>query len=376
MFISITVIIADGISNLATLIARSSIDFNNKRKEEDSGLANYIKRYPSLNYDDRKRIEVFIGQQIPVSIPVAGYMACGTICTVAIPWIFSQIKFYHVAALYIVTPVFAFCNTYGTGLTDWAVSQTYAKFATFVIAAWIGKPGAIVAGLVACGIIMAVLHVSSQATEDLKTGYMTLTSPRAMVIGQIFGVIIGSVINPCIFLAFQTTAKANVPIGSKQSEYPCPYAGLYRAIGVIGTGGVNGLPDHCIAFCSVAFGITVAVKSLVLVSQKKGWTIHEYIPSMTVVALPFFAGPSFTIDMCLGSVLLIIWTKMNSQSAELLSTAVAAGLICGEGLFTLPSAILTMFNVQPPMCMKFLPSGKEVGVVDSFLNNLETPTRT
>uniref|UniRef100_A0A0D9ZW96 Uncharacterized protein n=1 Tax=Oryza glumipatula TaxID=40148 RepID=A0A0D9ZW96_9ORYZ len=333
---------------------------------------NGYKKHPSLNYDDRKRIEVFLANRIPIPVPVAAYITCAAISTIAIPAMFNQIKFYHLAVLYMVIPVVTFCNTYATGLTDWSVAPTYAKFTTFVFAAWIAKPGAVVASLLASGVIVAALHISSQAMQDLKSGHMTLTSPRAMVTGQIFGVAVGSILCPCVFLAFQSTTKPNAPVGSKQSDYPCPFAGLYRAIGVIGTGGVKELPKHCMTFCVVAFCVTVIIDAVVLVSQKRGWSIHRYIPSMTVIALPFFAGSYFTIDMCVGSLLLLAWTRMNAKSAEMLSSAVAAGLICGEGLFTLPSALLNMFKVQPPMCMKFLSGGEEVEAADSFLNNLGT----
>ncbi|XBI85029.1 hypothetical protein VPH35_093231 [Triticum aestivum] len=376
VFICITIIITDGIFNFLAVIIASCIDIKHKRQDIDSGLSNYIKKHPSLNYDDRKRIEVFLQNKIPLTIAVGGYIASATISVVVIPWLFDQIKFYHVATLYIVTPVIAFANTYANGLTDWSVGYTYGKFTIFVVAAWIVKPGAIVAGLVACGIMIAALHISSQATQDIKTGFMTLTSERAMVIGQIVGVVIGSIVSPCIFLAFQKGEKPGVTIGSAQSHYPCPFAGLFRAIGVIGIGGVKELPKYCLTMCFAAFCIIIVTDVLSLVSSGKGWRMHKYLPNMTVVALPFFAGPDFPIDMCLGTAVMYLWTKMNKRSATLLSSAVAAGLICGEGLFALPSVVLTTFSIQPPMCMKFFHSGKEVDVVDSFLNKLETPTKT
>ncbi|XP_062179393.1 probable metal-nicotianamine transporter YSL3 [Phragmites australis] len=377
VFLGITMILTDGIFNFLTLITTTSIDFYHKRQEQDSGMTHYIKKHPSLSYDDRKRIELFLSSKIPLPLPVVGYIVCAIISAAVIPSIFSQIKFYHVAALYVVAPVFAFCNSYGTGLTDWSAAPTYAKFTIFIIAAWIAHPGAVVASLVACGIINATVHVSSQAMQDSKTGYMTLTSPQVMVTGQIFGVILGSIINPSIFYAFKTTAKhSGIAIGSKHSEYPCPYSGVYRAIGIIGMGGVKELPEHCVTFCTVAFFITVAVDVLRLVSQKKGWSIQMYIPSMTAIALPFFTGSYFTIAMCLGSVVLFVWNKIHSQSAELLSSAVAAGLICGEGLFSLPTTLLSMAEVHPPICMKFLPSGEELGEVDRFLSKLATSAKS
>ena len=334
-----------------------------------------MRKHPSLNYDDRRRIEVFLENQVSATLPVAAYAVGAIICGVVIPQMFPQINFLHVVTMYIIVPVVALINTYATGLTDWNIAYTYAKFTIFVVSAWIAKPGAIVAALVACGLVVSALHISSQMTQDVKTGYMTLTSQRALIAMQVFGIAIGSIITPCIFRAFQRTDKVHVPIGAPDSDYPCPYAGLYRAMAMMGTGGVKQLPDHCLTFCFVAACFAAAVDTLSIVAQRKGWKIQCYIPSVTVFALPFFIGSAVAIDMCIGSAVLFMWTKMNSQSAAIMSSAVAAGLICGEGLFALPSALLTLFSVQAPICMKFIHSGRQVDLADSFIRNMSAPTK-
>jgi OPT family oligopeptide transporter len=376
IFIAVTMIITEGMFNFIKLLTVSSIDLYKKRQQNDSGKIKYMLTSPSLSYDDRRRLDVFLGQRIPLHVPVAGYIGCAIVCSVVIPWIFQHIKLYHMALLFTILPVFTFCNTYGTGLTDWSVAQSYGRFIQFVIAAWVAVPGAVIASLAACGVSVAALNVSSQAMQDLKTGYMTSTSPRAVVAGHIYGVLIGSVIIPSIFLAFEANAKSTAPIGSKDSEYSCPSAAVYRAIGLLGKRGVKELPDHCITLCLVTFFMTLAIETIRLVSQRRNWKLHSFIPCMIAIALPFLAGPYFTIDMCLGSVLLIIWNKRNRPHAELLSSAVAAGLICGDGLWVLPSSVLSIFNVHPPICMKFLSSGKQVDIADSFLNTLGPHGRT
>ncbi|CAM0957280.1 unnamed protein product [Alopecurus aequalis] len=375
VFITVALILADGTYNFITLLITAFIDFRQKQQETDTVVGNYLRKHPSLNYDDRRRIEIFLENKIPASQPVAAYVVCAIICGVVIPQLFHQISFLQVITMYAIVPVVALTNTYATGLTDWNIAYTYAKFTIFIVSAWIAKPGAIVAALVACGLVVSALHISSQLTQDVKTGYMTLTSQRALITMQVFGIAIGSILTPCIFRAYQRNDKAHVPIASPGSHYPCPYAGLYRAMAVMGTGGVKELPDHCLTFCFVAAGIAVAVNTLSVVSQRKGWKMQCYIPSVTVFALPFFIGSAVAIDMSIGSVVLFVWTKLNFQSAAMMSSAVAAGLICGEGLFALPSAILTMFSVQAPMCMKFIHSGSQVDLADSFIRNMSAPTK-
>lgn len=86
------------------------------------------------------------------------------------------------------------------------------------------------------------------------------------------------------------------------------------------------------------------------------------------MAIPFYLGAYFAIDMCIGSLILFIWEKKNKKSAKELSPAVASGMICGDSLWGVPAAILSMASVKPPICMKFL-SASMNNKVDSFLGN-------
>ncbi|KAJ0555783.1 putative oligopeptide transporter, OPT superfamily [Helianthus annuus] len=53
------------------------------------------------------------------------------------------------------------------------------------------------------------------------------------------------------------------------------------------------------------------------------------------MAVPFLIGGYFAIDMCVGSLIVLLWKKLNAKKAELMTTSVASGLICGEGLWIL-----------------------------------------
>jgi hypothetical protein len=70
--------------------------------------------------------------------------------------------------------------------------------------------------------------------------------------------------------------------------------------------------------------------------------------------------------MCVGSLILFVWQKIDKVKADAFQTAVASGLICGDGIWSLPSTFLALGGVQPPICMKFL-SRKTNAAVDAFL---------
>ena len=86
------------------------------------------------------------------------------------------------------------------------------------------------------------------------------------------------------------------------------------------------------------------------------------------VAIPFYVGAFFTIDMFLGCTILFIWERKNKAEADSFGPAVASGFMCGDGLWALPEAVLSLANVKPPICMKFL-SRSVNAKVDSFLGN-------
>jgi OPT oligopeptide transporter protein len=72
--------------------------------------------------------------------------------------------------------------------------------------------------------------------------------------------------------------------------------------------------------------------------------------------------------MCVGSLILFIWEKINKVQADQFGPAVASGLICGDGLWTLAQSILSLAKVNPPICMKFL-SRNMNKKVDTFLSS-------
>jgi hypothetical protein len=59
--------------------------------------------------------------------------------------------------------------------------------------------------------------------------------------------------------------------------------------------------------------------------------------------------------------------KANKAKADAFGLAVASGLICGDGIWTLPSSILALAGVSPPIYMKFLSSATNKKVT-AFLN--------
>ncbi|KQJ92906.1 hypothetical protein BRADI_3g01520v3 [Brachypodium distachyon] len=377
VFISIAMIVGDGLFNFFSILLRTSYDMYLKRTGRSkaspmpfagAGVAINATERQALSFDDRRRTQIFLKEQIPTSVAAGAYMLLAGISVVAMPHIFRQLKPKHVVWAYVAAPIFAFCNAYGTGLTDWSLSSSYGKLAIFIFGANIGaKDGGVIAGLAACGLMMGIVSTASDLIQDFKTGYLTLTSPRAMFVSQVVGTGLGCLISPIVFWIFYQAYDIGLDEG-----YPAPYAKIYRGIALLGVNGWNQLPKYCLRFCAAFFLLAVAICALKETASNKGWWIRDYIPSALGMAVPFFLGSFFTIDMCVGSVILWMWQRSDAVHAQMFAPAVASGLICGDGIWSLPSSVLSLGNVNPPMCMRVFDADTSFKV-DQFLETLPPP---
>ncbi|KAL6959734.1 putative metal-nicotianamine transporter ysl7 [Sarracenia purpurea var. burkii] len=368
VFIGIAMILGDGLYNFIKVLGHTLFGLYHQLCSKNSGSiipgegdSPTDRSYQS--YDDQRRTELFLKDKIPTYVAVIGYVGIAIISAVALPHIFHQLKWYYIVVIYLFAPTLAFCNAYGCGLTDWSLASTYGKLAIFTIGAWAGAShGGVLAGLAACGVMMNIVSTASDLMQDFKTGYMTLASPRSMFVSQVIGTAMGCVISPCVFWLFY---NAFHNLGTPGSQYPAPYALVYRNIAILGVQGFSALPKNCLTLCIVFFVGAIVINGIRdAVGKKKA----RFIPIPMAMAIPFYIGSYFAIDMCVGSLILFVWGKINKAKRDAFGPAVASGLICGDGIWTLPSSILALAGVNPPICMKFL-SRTTNARVDAFLNS-------
>ncbi|KAB1211111.1 putative metal-nicotianamine transporter YSL7 [Morella rubra] len=369
VFIAIAMILGDGLYNFFKVLGLTLFGLYRQLLSKDAGTVlpssgrSSTVIPPSLSYDDRRRTQLFLKDEIPTWFAITGYVTIAIISTATLPHMFPQLKWYYVVVMYIIAPLLAFCNAYGTGLTDWSLVSTYGKLAIFTIGAWAGAShGGVLAGLAACGVMMNIVSTASDLMQDFKTGYLTLASPKSMFVSQIVGTAMGCIISPCVFWLFY---KAYSDLGVPGSEYSSPNALVFRNIAILGVEGFSALPKHCLTLCYVFFFGAIVING---VRDAVGRKWASFIPIPMAMAIPFYLGPYFTIDMCLGSLILFVWQKVNRAKADAFGPAVASGLICGDGIWILPNSILALAGVKPPICMKFLSRGTNAKV-DAFLGS-------
>ncbi|XP_021286301.1 probable metal-nicotianamine transporter YSL7 [Herrania umbratica] len=369
VFIAIAMMLGDGLYHVLFMLIKTIQSLIAKNFSKDSSVVTpdvTDQAAQIANYDEHRRTENFLKDQIPNKVAMGGYIVLAVISIIAVPFIFHQLKWYHILVAYAIAPVLAFCNAYGCGLTDWSLASNYGKLAIIIFSSWVGlEHGGIIAGLASCGVMMSIVSTASDLMQDFKTGYLTLSSPRSMFFSQVLGTAMGCFLTPLVFWFFYNA----YPIGDPSGTYPAPYGLLYRGIALLGVEGISSLPKNCLNLVIGFFlaGIFINLVQEFLKRYETRLGIYRFIPSPMCMAIPFYLGGYFAIDMCIGSLILFLWEKKNKQRATDFAPAVASGLICGDSLWSVPAAILALLNVNPPICMKFL-SASVNAKVDKFLD--------
>ena len=75
------------------------------------------------------------------------------------------------------------------------------------------------------------------------------------------------------------------------------------------------------------------------------------------LGIPAFIGAYFAVDMSIGAVILGIWQYVDPAEALLFAPIVASALIAGDGVWTVPSAILALAKVCNDCHLILLPYG-------------------
>ncbi|KAH9307210.1 hypothetical protein KI387_035121 [Taxus chinensis] len=363
VFVCVALILGDGLYNFVKILWITGNNFYmewRKRVNAQNGIHEIDGG--TITKEEERQNELFVNDTIPMWIAASGYVALAAVSVAVIPQMFNHMKWYYVLVAYLFAPVLAFCNAYGTGLTDQNLAYNYGKVALFVFAAWAGEEhGGVLVSLALCGTVKSLVQTAADLMHDFKTGHLTLSSPRSMFVSQLIGNSMGCIIAPLTFWLFYQAFD----VGNPEGQYKAPFALIYRNMAVLGVEGFSALPSNCLDICFGAFAFAVMINALRDVSPER---VSQYIPMPMAMAIPFYVGPYFAIDMCLGTAIVFAWQKLDRKKADDFIPVMASGFICGEGIWIVPSAILALTKVAPPICMKFL-SRPVNQRVDNFLRS-------
>ncbi|KAI3836701.1 hypothetical protein MKX03_007330 [Papaver bracteatum] len=328
VFIALSMILGDGLFHFVVVKSKTIYAIINtlgkKNLYEDVMIPVYGDPYstnittnPAMNYDDHRRAEHFLKDEIPLWVAVAFYVGLEMVALKVVPLIFPSLKFYHIMVIYSIAPILTFRDSYGCGLSHcWSLASTYGKITVFIFAPWVGlRNGGIVVGLAACSV----------------TGYLTLASPRSMLFSTVIGTLLGIIMSPLVFLIFFHEPNPN--LWQPESLYPAPYGALYRGIALIAMEGVSALPNNCLILSIGFFSFAILLNIMKEVMMHLNIKAHKLVPSAIDMAIQFYLGGYSMICMCVGS-LYTFWRESKSKAEDDDSILVeASGMIFGDFLW-------------------------------------------
>lgn len=100
VFIAISLILGDGLYNFFKVLSRTISAFSTQIQAKRSSSAPFSAETTNrltetgVSFDDQRRIELFLKDQIPNSVAFGAYVAIAIVSIITLPHIFHQLKWY------------------------------------------------------------------------------------------------------------------------------------------------------------------------------------------------------------------------------------------------------------------------------------------
>ncbi|MFK7930978.1 MAG: OPT family oligopeptide transporter, partial [Myxococcota bacterium] len=285
---------------------------------------------------------------IPTLWWVGGLGLATILVTVMAQWLF-EIPFYFTLIAVALSALLAAIAVRSTGETDINPIGGMGKVTQLVFA---GLAPGVSTNLMAAAITGSGASQAGDMMQDLKTGYLLGASPRKQFLAQLVGIAAGIIVCVPAYLLFDAAydiGGVNQDIENPLKALPAPAAHAWKGFAELLSNGIDSLPEGALyaVFAGLALGVVLPILRLVLPKAAKGW-----VPSGLAMGIAFIVPAYYCIVMFIGSMFLVGWQRVNKKGAAAMAFAVASGLVAGEGLMGIVSAILQILGV--PNLWEFL----------------------
>ena len=99
------------------------------------------------------------------------------------------------------------------------------------------------------------------------------------------------------------------------------------------------------------FSILVVVTLIISIAYElSSPKARGYFPSPIAMAVGMYVAPNWTMSRVFGTLISLMWVKMNPKSHQSYAIVTASGLVLGEGVFAIITAIFKSFKVPILTC--------------------------
>ncbi len=293
-----------------------------------SGLASLFKKKGSAEVDPMAAIEA------PASWLPLGFLIFGP-PVVLLGYFMFDIPLWAGFLALPLSILMGFVAARVTGETDVTPTKALGPVTQVIFGGL--APGHVATNVMSANITGGVgLHAADLLT-DLKSGYLLGANPRQQLYGQLFGVIAGALI---VVPAFNLLIPDVELLGGK--EWPAPGAKVWAAVTEAVVKGISHL--HAWKLWSAAIGIAVGLflATLERFGPKK---LKPFVPSPSGLGIATFIGAPNAIAIFLGALIADVYKRAKPEQAKVAVVPVSSGLIAGESLMGIATALLVAFGI-------------------------------
>ena len=247
--------------------------------------------------------------------------------------------------------IFCFIGVQSSGTTDVNPIGAIAKASQLVVGGVSRGQGGLsieqaqLTNLLAGSIAGQAASHGVDMTGDLKTGHLLRASPKSQFLAQILGSAIGIWLSVGLFVLFASAYPCITDMDVECSAFGLPSVSAWRTVAIAVTS-----PTLPIAPSSGIFSIVFGVLAIITVVIKHLWIparYHAFVPNWNAIGLGFVVPQTYySIAMVFGAHVAQIWAKRWPAKWEIWGFALSAGLVAGEGMGGVVTALLTILKID------------------------------
>ncbi|KAG9032075.1 hypothetical protein FRB95_001936 [Tulasnella sp. JGI-2019a] len=246
--------------------------------------------------------------------------------------------------------VFSFVGVQASGTTDVNPVGTIAKASQLVIGGITKGQGlelhrAQTTNLIAGSIAGQAASHSVDMVGDLKTGHILGASPLSQFYAQLAGSFLGIWLSVVLFVLFASAYPCITDLEIPCTAFGMPAVQAWRSVTEAVTRPELPIPPSSAKTAivlGILSGITVPVRQL-LVPERYRWLV----PNWSAIGLGFVVPQTFyPIAMVIGAHIAYYWEGRYPASWEIWGYSLSAGLIAGEGIGGVVTALLVILGLD------------------------------
>lgn len=186
-------------------------------------------------------------------------------------------------------------------------------------------PGDVAANLMTANVTGGSASQCSDLMNDMKTGRILGSTPKAQLVSQVIGAIGGSLAGSAIYLVLVPRPKEQL----FTPEWPAPAVATWKAVAEVFKVGIGALPPRTLPAIGIAAAVGIA---LAVIESRLPKERRRYLPSPSALGLGFVVPANQSLSMLLGGVIAAIVAKRRPAWHDRFWIVVCAGAIAGESL--------------------------------------------